>query len=304
MQLSQLDLNLLVAFEALYEHRNVTRAARHLSVSQSALSHTLGRMRHVFDDPLFVRAGPGVVPTTQAESLYLSVAEALASVRSMLSPSTFDPNTTRRRIVVATTDMLEMILLPALSQRLAFEAPGLQVVTRNLNEAFPAAELRNGSLDLVIAGYFPQSMAAEFCQEPLYAETFVCVMRKSHPLAEKRLTRKRYLSQRHLMFTLTGDLNGPVDAALAEAGDARDVRLALSNFASAGSIVSATDMLLSGPGRLAMAFCQHYPLVTAALPFEVSGFTMRQHWHQRTDRDPCLRWLRSRIVAIAGKLSL
>ncbi len=299
MRLTELDLNLLVAFEALLETGSVTAAASRIGVTQSAMSHALRRMRDAFDDELFVRAGARMVPTPRAEALALHVAHALGQVRAMIAPDAFDPATSRRRFDIGTTDMLEVTLLPALMARLQEEAPGVQLATRDLRVGFPAESLRRGEMDLALAGYFEVPSEAEYPSEVLYAEDFVCLVREAHPLAEGAVTLDAFLASEHMMFTLSGDLQGSVDRVLAESGLARRVRLGLNHFASAGAILVQTDLLLTCPRRLAEAFCRELPLVLRPLPVEIPGITMRMYGHRRSHRDPAVRWLRGLLAEVA-----
>ena len=298
MQLSSIDMNLLVALDVLLETRSVTTTARRLSLSQSAMSHQLSRLRALTGDELLVRTREGMVPTPRAIALSVPVREALAHLASALSEGpAWDPTTARRTFHVWTTDYAELVILPALMARLSRRAPGVDLFVRALDEDI-AAQLSTGSIDVALAPD-PQLRGLTAHAEHLADERFVCVMRKGHPLAGKKLTLDRYCAAEHALIAPRGRPGGLVDDALEALGRSRRVALAVPHFLVAPHVVAETDLVLTLAERVAKTFAALLPLHLAPPPLELGGFTMLQAWHARTHDDPGCRWLRAELATVA-----
>ncbi len=299
--LAGVDLNLLVALDALLAERHVTRAARRLGLSQPATSHALARLRALLGDPLLVRgAGGALVATARAEALVPRLRQALDAVRAALQGDPpFDPATARASFRISTGDYAELVLLPALMRRIAREAPGvdLWVVT----SADEAAALASGSIDCLLAprraGTTP---GPGTYQRPLFTETFTCLVRRGHPAAAQRLTLARYAALDHLLIAPRGTPGSFVDDALAERGKQRRVALAVPHFLVAPHVVATTDLILTVASRVAAAVAGPLDLVTVPPPVELPGFAMALYWHERRHHDPAQRWLRGLIAEVAA----
>src|SRR5580658_365077 len=151
VHLGAIDLNLLVALDALLAERNVTRAANRIGLTQSAMSHALARLRALLGDELLVRGKEGMVPTMRAEALAVPIHAALEQVASAIAPATFDPKTARRKVVLGTSDYVELVLLPKVVARLADEAPYLDLRLVPIADDNVYDDLARGALDLFIA---------------------------------------------------------------------------------------------------------------------------------------------------------
>src|SRR5688572_26398469 len=191
--LGGLDLNLLLALDALLAERHVTRAAARLGLTQSAASHALARLRAALGDPLLVRGTRGaMVPTPRAEALAAPLGQALAALAAAVhGPPAFAPATARRTFRVAAGDYAELVLLPPLAARVAAVAPGvdlwMQPAPGDLGGALAA-----GTIDCLFAPIRGRSWPAGCYEKKLFRESFTCVVRKRHPIVEQRLTLARY----------------------------------------------------------------------------------------------------------------
>ena len=217
--LARIDLNLLVLFEVVLEERHVGRAAARLNVSPSAVSHGLGRLRELMQDPLFLRQPKGVVPTERARQLAAPVADILERTRQVIARADkFDPRHSVRRFVIGAPDAVTAVLLPGLLAELQHEAPGIDLGVRNLVGQFDAAfaELDQRTLDVAL---LPVSETpARFVTRTVFEEEgFVVVRRAGHPMGRK-LTLARYCAASHVVVSVSGDPHGLVDRALANAG--------------------------------------------------------------------------------------
>ncbi len=299
MNLASIDLNLLVALEALLAERSVTRAAGRLGLSQPAVSHALRRLRELFDDPLLMRVQGGLQPTERALSLAAPLAHALDAVRRTLDgPAAFDPASARRTFSVATADHGSFVLLPELWAALNAEAPGVDVAVRADTVERGMRELLDGELDLLIGPY--QREVAGYYRQRLLHERFVCVLRRGHPAARGELTLDAWISLPHLMVAPSGRPGSAVDTALAALGRTRRVGLMVPQFLLAPHVVAGSDLVWTAPERMARAYAALLPLTVVPVPIALEGFTVWQSWHERRHRDPGHAWLRQRVRAVAA----
>lgn len=301
VHLAAVDLNLLTALDALISERNVTRAAARVGVTQSAMSHSLARLRALTNDPLLVRVQNEMVLTARAEALAGPLAIAFREIRQALAPAPrFDPKTSSLRVSLATSDYAELVVLPRLLARLAAEAPNVDVRARQVEEAF-GDRLASGSIDLVIQPIDPPITGASIYTRKLFVERFVCVMRSKNPLAKKKLTLARFVEASHALIAPRGTEGGFVDDALARLGMKRRVVVAVPHFLIAPHIVAETDLLLTLAERMSNVLEAPLGLVKKPVPAEIAlrPFTMALVWHERTQHDPAHKWLRELIADVA-----
>ena len=242
MNISAINLNLVVVLDALLAERNVSRAGRRLGLSQPAVSNALAQLRLLLRDPLFVRAPAGVVPTERALALAGPVRAALATLEGALAPeAAFDPATAERTFVVAATDFMEFVLLPRLLARLAAEAPGIRLQLRSWPFHRVPEALATGEVDLALG--FHAALPPRHRAETLFEDQFVVIVRKGHPRVGRRLSLDTYASLSHILVTQEASSQGVVDLALARLGRQRTVGLRTSHFLMVPPIVAATDMV-------------------------------------------------------------
>jgi DNA-binding transcriptional LysR family regulator len=299
---ASLDLNLLLALDALLAERNVTRAAARVGVTQSAMSHALARLREMIGDPLLVRTKGEMVPTMRAEALAVPMRRAFREIETALAaPSPFNPKTATNRVTIATSDYAELVMLPQLVERLSREAPGIDVRVRQ-TENDMLNGLRGGSIDLAILPTFPQVTEAGVFSRRLFDDELVCVMRKKHPLAKRKLTLARYVAASHVLIAPRGTEGGLIDDALARLKRKRRVAFMVPHFLIAPHLVTTTDLLLTMASRVARVLEEPLHLLIKPVPPEIHtapSFTMACTWHERTHHDPALRWFRELLFDIA-----
>jgi len=292
------DLNLLTVFEALWAERNVTRAARRVGITQSAMSHALKRLRAQLSDALFHPTPGGMIPTPYAQELAGPLGEALALVRRTVeTPRKFAPRTLRRTFTVATSDYVEMVLLPRLLARVARLAPEVTLVVRPA-AARPERELVSGVHDLLITpgdGDAPGVRA-----QALFDERFVCVLRAGHPDAHgRKLSLERFLRLPHVLVSPQGSGPAAVDEALAALGKRRRVTLRIPNFLIAPLVIAETDHVITLPERVVRAVAGRRRLAVFPPPVALPGFSVSQRWHERNDADPAHGWFRDLVAEVA-----
>lgn len=291
--LHRLDLNLLKAFDVLMEEQNVTKAAVRLNVTQPAMSGILNRLRESFDDPLFVRAQRGIVPTDRALALAVPVKRVLHDINAFLQPEAFDPQTAELTVSLAATDYaLRAVVLPFLTA-LKQQAPHIKVAIVPINDLQVQQLLMQGQLDIALMT--PEEAAPDMHIKHLYAEEYVCALRADHPLAQQEsLSLEQFCAWDHALVSYSGgSFSGITDDELAKIGRQRNVSVSVKNFLILPELLRQTDMLAVVPKRLIEP---QSGLKIFAPPLPVPGFTKVMAWHERTHHSPAHRWIRELIV--------
>lgn len=299
VHLANVDLNLLVVFDALVAEQHATRAAERIGLTQPAVSHALNRLRALFGDPLFVRSPRGMVPTPLARDIAPSVRSILKQVEGvLLGGRAFDPAESTRHFTLGLSDYAAFVLLPRLTARLDREAPGVSLIIRNTSRGVGLSMLEDGAAEL-IAGNFPEP-PAHMREELLYEEDFICAGRSDHAGLDGSIDLDRYLALRHLQVSMKGNPRGYVDAVLAEQGLKRTVAVTVGHFLTAPMLVDVTDLIATEPRRLFAPLAGRLPLKLFPPPFDIPPFRVVQTWHARHDADPGHQWLR-RVLREVGQ---
>ncbi len=300
VNITAVNLNLFVVFEALVAERNVTRAAKRLGVTQSAVSNALRQLRVLFDDPLFLRRSAGVEPTPRALVLAEPVRRGLAAFGDALAPPRFEPKTAERRFVIATSDYCEMVLLPSLLARLADDAPNVRVeiVPWGLHEVPDL--LARGEADVMI-GYYSKVPAAHR-EQKLFTEEFRCLVRKRHPSVRGKLTLNGWVAVPHVVVSQRPGSTSGVDRALAARGLSRRIGVRVSHFLIVPEIVARTDFVAALSRRIAEPAARTLDLRLFPPPIPLAKSTVGMVWHDRLDADPGHRWLRDVIADVARRV--
>lgn len=298
--MAQLDLNLLVALDLLLAEASVTRAAKRLRLSPSAMSRTLARLRETTGDPLLVRAGRGLVPTPRAVELRDRVRPVLRDVQAILRPeASFDLARVVRTFTLRTSDGFVENFGPALLARAGREAPGvrLRFLAKSDKES---TLLRDGSVDLE-TGVVEAGMSPELRAHGLFRDRVVGVVRKKHPLAHGAVTLRRYVAARHVLVSRLRLDGGEIDDALAGLGMVRPIVGIVGGFAAALALARGSDLVASVPethtGNLRAG------MFTFRLPVALPPITVSLLWHPRLDADPAHRWLRECVREVASTSS-
>ena len=290
--LRTLDLNLLKTLDALLDERSVTRAASRLSLTQPAVSGMLNRLRDYFDDPLFIRAPHGIVPTTRAEDLAAPVKRILADIDVLLQPAEFDPLTATLTFTLAATDYaLRAVVVPFIAA-LKVQAPGIRVRVVPVGSDRLVSQLERGSVDVALIT--PHTTPAELHSRALYDERYVCMMRADHLDAGKPITLDRFCALEHVLVSYEGEsFRGVTDGALENIGLTRCVALSVSNFLVLPDVLVISDMIAVVPSRIAE---NQTGMFVCETPVTVPGFTKSMAWHGRTHRNPAQAWLRGLLL--------
>ena len=303
MNLSRVDLNLFVVFEAIFTSGGITAAASKLNLSQSAVSHALGRLRMLFDDPLFERNSRGMMPTVRARALIVDIRSALQSMEGTLQRSGgFDPATAHRCFSLAVGDPIDSLLLPPLIEKLEVAAPRIEVVTGYHNRQRIENALRDGSLDAAVDVLMP--MPADITHEPVHADPMVVVARQGHPLAQGSMDLQTYLRLEHIQVSSRRLGSGMADLALRRLGVERRIRVRCQHYAAACRIVSRSNMLATMPMQFAAAFNGIFRNQLLMPPFELPPCEWFLYAEKGAGSDGGRQWFRSRVLEAIQSMHL
>jgi DNA-binding transcriptional LysR family regulator len=287
--ITRLDTKLLLAFDAVMEERNVTRAAQRLNMTQQGLSGVLHRMRELFGDPLFVRESRGVSPTPRAEALAPRVKSALSGLEHVLEAPAFDPALADGTLFVATSDYALNTLISPLFQKFRSLAPNVRLATLPINPTTFSDPMRGGRVDLALT--IPQFAPRNWLTRCLYKERYACAVRADHRLAGTKVDLDAFCDCEQLLVSpYKSDFNGVTDQALAKMGRTRKIGLALPSFSAATAILEQTDLLAVLPERFLRRTSRH--LYIFPPPLEIEGVEMTAAWPERVDEDPLHAWFR------------
>jgi DNA-binding transcriptional LysR family regulator len=285
------DLNLLVIFDAMARHRSVSRTADAVGLSQPATSAALARLRAVFDDALFVRAGSQMEPTPRALELAPIVHQVVETIhREILQPPAFDPLTSERAFTLLMPDIGEVAFLPGVLRRLRQEAPQVKLQASAMPRHAAAEALESGAAELAV-GFYPDLHKAGFFHQGLFRTSYTCITAAANPSVPARLTMKQYLAAKHIVVRPDGREHA-LDRYLRDKGFERDVALELSHFISLLSLLPGTDLVATVPQDIATVLERHIAVRRIDLPFKPPQIEVQQFWHRRMHHDAGHVWLR------------
>lgn len=302
MDIRDLDLNLLVIFDAMVRHRSVNRAAEAVGLSQPATSGALGRLRALFDDALFVRVGSQMEPTPKAQELAPFVRGVVDTVNTeILQQTAFNPAESARVFTVITPDIGEVVFIPGVLQRLRNEAKNVRLRTISMPPKAAAEALENGVADLAV-GFFPDLHKPGFFQQALFKTSYACLTCGLNTALPQRLTIDQYLATTHVIVRPDGREH-MLDGWLNEQGVNRRITLEVSHFISLISILPNTDLIATVPLDIATVLSRHISLRRLDVPFKPPEIDVHQFWHRRVHHDKANQWLRQTFFQVNRRLS-
>lgn len=294
MSSADIDLNLLRVLDALLDTGSVVGAAARLHLSPPAVSRSLGRLRRVLDDPLFVRAGRELVPTELATSLRGPTQAALGEALKILRPSmSSDPINLKRRFAIRADDSVIAVLALPIMERVRTAAPEVDIDFLR-DDANYVQQFRSGEIDVRIGVHVEEHRDTR--NEVLLTDRFVAIVHKDHPLAGRRLTNRRFAEARHVTVSPVAKRTGPIDGALADVGLDRKHITTVTSFVVAAHLVATTDLVGSVPRTIAKSMAKALPIVSLEIPLVLPTFDVCLTWHDRHSEDPAHQWLRMQIV--------
>lgn len=287
------ELNLLVIFDVIMTEQSITRAAEQLSMTQPAVSNSVAKMRAIWKDELFVKDGRNIQPTTYAKNLWAQVKDPLLDINQAVKPDGFDHKTAKRTFRIAVSGLVVDLLW--LDMRLLFEqqAPGINLHAVPYTIVDSQKMLEGAEVDLVIGAN--SSVQDNILSSHLYDTEYLCVMRHGHALARSDFSAQAYADADHLLVSLSGDTNGPVDKALHQLGKTRRVALTVNHFASAIPIIIESQLVATLPTSAIYRYGISDKLTLLRPPLNIQGNAISMLWHKRQHNDGGLKWLRQQL---------
>jgi DNA-binding transcriptional LysR family regulator len=297
IDLSAIDLNLLVAFEALYTEQSVTVAAQRIHVGQPAMSSSLGRLRQLFADDLFIRIGREMKPTAKAEAIAPQLLAALNIIRTTLAnPQSFEPASLQTAFAIATSDYIANLILPKMLEILREQAPQIDLRIIAVEKESFINLLDEGIIELALGTF--TNLPKQILEKPLLSERFIGICRLGHPAVENNsISLDKFVSFPHALFTLRRDATGIIDQALAEYGLQRRIALTVSYWFVLPTVIASSDLLTAIPSCLEKRL-SHYSLQSFEIPLNLPSWPISMAWSKLKDRDPANTWLRQIIQNI------
>lgn len=293
---SALDPRALRLLLAVLETGSFTRAAQHLGLTQSAVSHGVQRLRQALGDPLFVKSGRGIVPTARAQSLAEPARELLTALQRLAHAQAFDPARWQAEVTIAANDLQRDVLVPPLLARLRTAAPG--VTLRIIPSGAPTPELlRDRHAHLLLTPRPPQ--VHDLLQRRVFVDRWVVYHDPTQRPAPTNL--QEYLAAEHATVVYEPRRTLALDDALLRRGVQRRIRVTVPGFAGLGALLRGSDLLATAPARLAHHLLAGLAWVEPPLP--CPPLPMYLVWHRRDHDDPALRWLRAQLVAVAAAVT-
>jgi DNA-binding transcriptional LysR family regulator len=296
------DFKLLECFEVLMAELSVSGAATRLNMSQPAMSHALGRLRRVFDDPLLLKAGREMIPTRRALALKAEVHDLLASAERLTRrPSAFDPTSAHVKFKVMAAEHVEYVLAARVIVPLQQEAPGIDIDFVHANRELALRLLERGEIDLRL-GWWPEP-APQLRYRFLFRDRLVCIARRGHTSIEGKVSADDFVRTPHIrILTRTGPSHRAIDQAVASLHRRLRVAVRVQNAFDLSNIVAASDLVATVPERQAHMLAERFPLQVLRLPLTVPDVRIAMYWHEHTHTHPPHRWLRERVVEVVKAL--
>ena len=299
VDLSRIDLNLLVALDALLAERSVTRAAARIGIGQSAMSSSLARLRTLLGDELLTRAPEGMRPTPRALALAEPVRTLLRQIQALVRrDEAFDPRSVVRTFTIGLPDSTEVLLGPGLLAYLRREAPGISLLLRSIDHIRILQELDADRVDLGI-GTFSHGQT-HHKQRLLYRDRYVCLFNARLVGVDPPISLDDYLRFPHVLTSLKETAHGVVDDALAALGLRRSLAVTTPRFLAVPFLVQSAPVLTTMQERLATFFAGALGLTVSPAPVALDEVAISMLWHASYDDDPAHRWLRQTLLALAA----
>ncbi len=301
-ELKGYDLNALLVFSALMQERSVTKAAKRLLVGPPAVSMTLGKLRDLFGDPLFVRAGKAMEPTPLANQLFDRIGPALGEISDVIKTAGgFDPASSDRTIRFASPDDLEVVLVPAILQAMAERAPAMRLIVRSADFRNVPGLLDEGAVDVALTAT-PPELEKRHRFQVLYHDSFTTLFDPAQTAIQPPVTLEQFVEVPQILLSTRGDWYGPIDKTLASLGQTRKILASVPRFSTIPFILKSRRSLLNMPSRSARHYAELFGLTASPLPFDSPQFSVSILWHLRAEQDPAVIWFRKLTETCLEKL--
>ena len=299
VDIATVDLNLLVALDALLPERSVTHAGRRIGLSQPAMSHALSRLRSLFADDLFVRTATSMEPTARAREIAPLVATAIEHIEAALSLGAgFEPARSAAVFTAGMAEYAEIALVGQLARAFAREAPGATLRLLPASGTDIVEQLDRGAIDVAVA--YLQNLPGHIASTILLRDPFVVVARKGHPATAQPLSLEAYAAQQHVLVSPRGATSGALDRILVDFGLKRRIALLVATYLAVPAALATCDLVATVPRRTARQIAITAEIAIMPLPIDFA-MTVSMAWHRRAASDPAQAWFRSMLIEAAAE---
>lgn len=296
VNISRIDLNLFVVFNAIYTAGGISRASAELKLTQSAISHALARLRKLLNDPLFVRQGNEMVPTPLANEIIASVRRALREIEDSLNQlHSFEPATSSKQFKIGLRSSVEAVIFPLLVHRIRSQAPNVEVISLHHNRDALQSHLATGDMDIVLDALLPRIQNVSYLK--LGGGKLVVACRHDHPRVTDALDLATYLELDHILSTSRSHGQGIEDIALHKLGFHRRIKIRCQHYWTACQLAAGSDLVVTLPEGYAHSINAKLGNRIVPFPLDVPAYDLYLYWHASAEADPANRWLREQILA-------
>jgi DNA-binding transcriptional LysR family regulator len=302
INLAAIDLNLLVAFEALFKQGSVTKAAEQLQIGQPAMSAALSRLRTLFEDELFVRLGRQMQPTFKAQAIAPGILAALQQIRQTVTSSqVFEPASSDRMFAIGSSDYTSFVLVPPLLEFSHQIAPSLNFRMIGFEKDTVGDLLEQRAIDVALGVFSNPPRQTDW--EPIFEERFVGIARQGHPdLRQGTMSLETFTHLSHALMTLRRDTTGAIDQALDRQDLKRRIGLTTPHMLVLPFAIASSDFVAAIPRRIALRLAAVCHLIIFELPVKTNPWTVSMLWSTLSDQDEANRWLRHTIKTICQQV--
>jgi DNA-binding transcriptional LysR family regulator len=304
MNINSIDLNLMIAFDALITLRHVTKAGEAIGRSQPAMSNALARLRTVFHDQLLIKSGNHMKPTPRALELLPQIQLALKHLENAINSNIiFNPLDTKRNFTIAMVENAALTLLPVLTPYLFKNAPNIKIDVIGVNNIKGTELIETERCDMAI-DLTPKTASRPLKKVRLYKEKFVCMTRPDHPILSLKPTLENYLTFKHIAVHPNEGSESSVDNALKSISKSRHIAIKSPYSLIVNLMLNDSDLVATLPEKNAIIFSNKQNLSTFDVPFRIPTFNINMLWHSRLNGDPAHKWLRMVVQEIAENVEL
>jgi len=302
--MKDIDISQLIVFLEVYDELNITRASENLEISQSAASKEINKLRNKLGDQLFIRRSRGVIPTYKAKELYPKIKNIVDEIYSVFPDGRddFNPANTKMHFTIATTEYISFTIVPRLIKRIKKIAPFAKIVVKDMGDIPPEDYLYKGDVDLVLSSTVPLNYP--LYKAPLFKDYYVCLVSKNNKYVEEGIDINDFCN--NLNHISVPGPNGSQHRVFAntmqELNLTRNVIVQVPHFLSIPALLIDSDLVVTIANKLALYFKKEYDLEIVPHPIPLKEFEIYQIWHQRTNNNRSLMWLRSQILEEARGL--
>jgi len=302
--MKNIDVRQLIVFLEVYEELNITRASENLEISQSTASKEIKKLRNNMGDQLFIRRSSGVIPTYKAKELYPKIKKIVDEIYSAFTDDkdSFNPENEKVIFTIAATEYISFVVIPKLIKEVKKSAPFAKIVVKDIGNTPPEDWLFKADADLVLSSTIPLNYPLH--KIPVFKDHYVCLISKNNKHVKNHINIEDFCGKlNHISIpSPNGSQNRIFANTMRELNITRNSIVQVPHFLSIPELLIDSDLVVTIANKLALYFVQEYDLKIVPHPIPLKEFEVYQIWHQRTNNNPSLIWLRNQILEVSRML--